>query len=443
MNVHIPWIKITLSSGMSLTWRSNPESPDYFTSLTNKRTIEQAATMDINITYCPKIGEDCNRIEKAIAESPTCTVQYGDSYGSRQVASRVYKGLIYSYSISFNEGYLSYSLKIVSSSASYNFKKCEEVKIPEEGYHPIIGDRLVVGQVEGTTGGISKTIKHIVETYMTDYVYDEESSNSALGDLSEVLYSADNPLHLAAGQSPLKVILQLVKVVPTKDSGILVLEIDDAINNSGKGTVRVVKSMSTESKSQELSFEWGTKNGQVLSWSPNYNGSVAIFRYNDKAGVSATSCYDATTGKPAIITYHVASSAAGALISADTRSSAYKTALNMNEFKKIADYPYCATLTVLGEDRFISPAQTKINVTPVIMGVAHHSAGVYAAKSIIDKVSGSEGFTTTYELYRLTDNGESTTKKKESSDKADEGASVWYNGRFIPYEEFDSTMGFI
>lgn len=433
MNVHIPWIKITLSSGVSLTWRSNPESPDYFTSLTNKRTVEEAATMDINITYCPKVGEDCNRIEKAIVESPVCTVQYGDSYGSRQVTSRVYKGLIHSYSVSFNEGYLSYSLKLVSTSVSYNFDKCEEITLPP----PIVNFQDLNRNMTSTAGDVSGVIKDIVSTYMKDYVYDEEVSNSAISSLSKVVVSQDDPLHIAAGQSPVKAILQLVKLLPTKKGETLVLEIDDAINNSNKGTVRVVKHSAASSKSADLSFEWGTKNGQVISWSPQYNGSAAIFRYNKDSGVDYTTCYDAITGKPSTLSYEKASAAAGSLISADSQSSVNKVAMEMSEFKKVADYPYCATLTVLGESRFISPAQTKINVTPVVMGVAHHSAGVYSAKSITDKV-GSEGFSTTYELYRVTDNGSST-----ASTTSEEGVGVWYNGQQFSYSEFDKFNGFI
>lgn len=423
-NVHIPWIKITLNNKVSLTWRSNPSSPDYFTSLTNKRTVEQAALIDLNITYCPHVGEDCNMIEKAIVESPVCTVQYGDSYGSRTVSSRVYRALIYSYSTQFNEGFLSYSFKLVSASVPHNFDKCKPTRIPPKG----------LTSVSANSVGIE--IQRLVQIHLgEDYTYDYKSSEEAL--TGATIYN-DSPVEVESGLSPIKTMMALLKALPPfEDGATRVLEIDDSVNSEGKGTIRVVKYGGSGTVPSSLSFEWGTRDGTVLEWSPNYDGSVAIFRNYSDIGVTATSLYNADTGKPITLSYDKASAAASNLISTDTSNSVYNAISSISEFSKLADYPYCATLTVLGEDRFVSPASTRIKVTPVIMGVAHHSAGTYAAKSIIDTVDGS-GFTTTYELYRTTDQGE----KAQNDNEGEEEAGIFYNGEFMSYSEYSKYSGY-
>lgn len=461
MNVHIPWIKVTLADGVSLSWRSDPSSPDYFTSLSNKRTVEEATEINLNITYCPHVGEDCNRIEKAIASSPFCTVQYGDNYGSKSVTSKVYRAMIINYSTAFNEGYLSYSIKMISTSVVHNFDKVGQITIPPKG------------KDTAKTLTISDKIKEIVKDYLNDhYVYDETTSKSAIGEGSTAYIK--KPITISSGLNPLQAIAKLVQSIPNKDNSKIsrVLEIDDTVSgSSNKGTIRIVK-YTQEKVGSKLSFEWGTKDGTVLEWSPHYEGSVAIFRNEKVLGANNTfvgnSSYDPVSGKPITITYSKASQAAGDLLNTDVFNAVNKTIVSMNDFIKWADYPYEATLKVLGESQFVTPTQTKITVTPVIMGVAHHSAGVYAAKSITDNVSGTEGFTTTYELYRLSDQGEAlvttstgglkpandkvgnvknskdesnkNTKSKESKKESEKLlGGVWYNNQLISYESFLNT----
>lgn len=433
MNVHIPWIKITLNNNVSLTWRSDPSSPDYFTSLTNKRTVEEATEINLNITYCPKVGEDCNRIEKAVVESPFCTIQYGDTYGSRSVTSRVYKGLIYSYSTSFNEGYLSYSFKIVSTSVIYNFVKIEPIRLPllSSSSSGAIGQAINV--IGSAISSVRLVVERIIKTYLNEYyTFDSEST----GDTLNYCPPPDSPI-VVEDVNPIRAIVELVKKIPPiDDNTVRVVEVDDTVNMYGKGSIRVVEYRKDKVNEQSLSFEWGTKNGTVIDWTPQYDGSVAIFRNVNKGDnvtdINVNTMYDADTGKCVSITYSQASQAlVGSLMSTDIYNSVGNTIENMNEFMKLADYPYKATLTVLGEDRYITPAKTKINVTPVIMGVAHHSKGVYAANSITDTVN-SQGFTTTYDLYRLTDQGELTNPDSD----ADNSVGVYVNGTLYNYSDF-------
>lgn len=70
-NVYIPYIDIHFegSKGISLSWEASEDRPDYFTSLSHTRVTSQGSTMSISITYCPKYGEDINRVEQGILDS--------------------------------------------------------------------------------------------------------------------------------------------------------------------------------------------------------------------------------------------------------------------------------------------------------------------------------------------------------------------------------------
>lgn len=408
-NVHIPWIMITFG-GISLTWRGEEDRPDYFTSLTHIRKIDRANTLTVNITYCPHIGEDPNKIEKAIYNSSgICLVQYGDLASN---CSRLFKALVTHYTVSFENGFLMYSFNLVSAAVCYNLAKYSHAYLdPEKG---------------NDISTFIDVLKEAASLMEDKYNFEDPSGVlSTAKPLSTKIEFGDEKI------SPIKFMLKALQLITPEEEGTYyTIEIDDA--RRGKGRIKVVH-IDPSKVSIAHRFEWGTRDGTVLSWDPKFDGGVLLqnFREQVEGGLTTiSSLVNPDTGKTATVKTD------GKMLSDFTTSDDKTYFSNLirsdEDFKKAADYSYQASLTVLGEGQTVYLGNTVIQVTPLVMGKAHHSAGNYIVKGVTDNVS-SSGFTTTYDLMRRLDSSE---EGLYSVDKLKDNDMVWVNGTFIPYTEY-------
>lgn len=418
-NVHIPYINIQFNS-FSLSWRGDENRPDYFTSLTHKRKVDEANNMKIDITYCPKIGEDPNKVEKAIlANQGTCLVQYGDLASN---TSRLYKAAIVNYTVQLDNGVLRYSFDLISHAVAYN----EGSTVP--------GGKQALSSGDGDTiDDVIDQIKLAASIVKERYDLDDE------GSIKSVLSDAEfTTINLVKG-SPFKYIMNILAQLKSSTEGVYyALDIDDACVDKGK--VRVVRVDSNE-VSVTYNFEWGTRDGTVLDWSPNFKGSVALANLEGavKAGgvvsdkpVSVTSQVDVDTGE--IVTAQLTELNKLDIWSTDSYEVANKLLQSNEDFKKLVNYNYGGTLTTLGEGGNIVLASTVIKINPIIMGQSHHSAGLYMVNGVTDSVS-SSGFTTTFDVLRRQDADAGLYKKEEYNTNQ----QLWVNGVFISYDEYSKT----
>ena len=469
-SAHIPFIKLTFGNE-SFTWSGSESRPDYFTSLLHKRYSEEANTMTINLTYCPKIGENPNRLEDAIvAAGGQCQVQYGDfSLGEK---TPLYKGLVCSYKTNHEGGVLVYNLSLISSMVCYTYEQYPGCEFKTQEGH--------------TIAVVKEEIKNIVENYMSfsgnsfrSYIFDEESSVNFSDKVtfSTISVSEGNPI------SALKSIVRQLKVkklwrseeqevdqslrnfivnpvnrestgsraavvVQPGDLGIgggsrkpewkdpyegvdhslnhyLSLEVDES--GTGPGKVRIVL-VNSDVVSATYTFEWGDKNSEVLSWSPEYDGIYSIMSATGGKKFS-TFVSTAENGEFGYTTYSFNAPAVRENGTAsDLFAQVENLEINQNEIDR--HYEYKAVLTVLGKSKMLDIGVSVIKVLPIVAGSYHHTAGDYVVIGIEDSVS-SEGFTTTYTLYKR--------KSYDLYGTGSKGIQVYHNGSYIPFDEYDPS----
>lgn len=422
-NVHSPYISINFGT-VNLTWRASEDRPDFFTSLTHKRVIDQANTTKINISYTPSkltdLNQDdyVNKVEKAIVDAGgECFFEYGD-YGQ---VSPLYRGLVINYSVSFSEGSLEYSFDLISKIAQYNFNSLPGGYVSLKSYaessdpdYRAQAGRAVRTYIE------SKVYPALSDSYNLDASALEGAEPLIIPSLYDSNDSDDSQYRLTynAGLSPIQIIRFLISKLVKKGNNsfsYFTVVVDDTVrsgvsNVSGssngalsvsRGLIKVVEVSTVQNVSNELVFEWGTKDGTVVDWRPSFNGSIAIFSHRGDlpSAYNYFSLLNPNTGK-----INISRAAQGSLTLPNTMSTSINSQLSasitsLSEFKSLTNYCYNGTLTVLGRLDAVELAQSKLRIVPLIYGQPHHSEGVYIITSVEDSIS-SDGMTTTYEVQR-------------------------------------------
>lgn len=456
-SAHIPFIKLTFGS-KSFTWRGEESRPDYFTSLSHKRYAEEANTLTINLAYSPQIGENPNALEDAIvASGGECLVQYGDLGET----SSLYKGLVHNYKVNFEGGVLVYNLSLISAMVCYMYEQYPGCEMSSSKGH--------------TIDDVVNEIKKIVEKYMSftgnsfkSYIFDEESSVNFKDKVTftTISVSAGNPITaLKSLVSQLKVkklwkseedqitttttrpIPSRAAVIRPDDGGktpttyetyegvdhsldyFLALEVDE--EGSGNSKVRVVLVSNDVGLAATYVFEWGDKNSEVLSWSPEYDGLYSITKA--RGNVMFESClstnengeYGYTT-----FTYDVPQILENGVAS-DLFAQVENLRINQSEIDR--HYAYKATLTVLGKSKMMDLGVSRIKVVPIVAGAYHHTAGDYVVIGVEDNVS-SEGFTTTYTLYKA-------SSSMSLYGNESKGTRIYFDGEYIDIDDYNPEEG--
>lgn len=416
-NVHIPYINIQFGS-ISLTWRGDENRPDYFTSLTHKRVKEKASEMTVNITYAPQYGEDPNKIEAEIVKSAgMCLVQYGDLASG---VVRPYMCMVTDYTVNIDSGVLSYSFSMTSAAVSYNL-------VPFKA-----NPEKLVGS-ESTIDRVIEVMKEAASKVKDHYVFE---------DPTEVLSSAKKFETFDFGgeeMSPIKFLIRTVSKIPCQNSNCLFsLSIDDNVLLGSKGKLRVVK-IDTSKVQIVKTFNWGTRDGTVLGWSPNFKGAEWITasrseKFLSSGDASIVSQIDPRTGK--IITATKDLKGLLDCKSADPTVMVNNLITSLNDFSEKCNYCYEGDLTVLGESQPVYLGETVISINPLINGKSHISSGNYIVNGVTDTVDGSQGFITKYRVMRRGSDSNSGLYSGNNSFKVENSDVLWVNGSFIPYDQY-------
>lgn len=444
-NVHSPYISIRLAD-ITLTWRGDENRPDYFTSLTHTRQPNKANQMTINITYCPHKGEDPNKVESAIVRSKgQCLVQYGDL---GQIVAQ-YRANIIAYTTQINSGVLMYTLTLVSQAVAYNFdsvpamtwKRKEDLIGPVQPPKPGVLTLTDPDWNEFVTkfyDSVDKVLRIPQNNNNTGHYYyiDREHSFNITNGIGVTVPSTVSVPTLP----PFESLANFVSQIPLSDflhDQYLVISIDDT--GTGPGRVRIVKIDPNEIQLAET-FEWGSKDGTVLSFAPSYNGTYLIFKngYHSTDQMSnyvQSSMLENSEGTYSSFTVINNPTISSNFFDAGDVWSTINTATTNDEALNIESYSYSATLKVLGRATTLLPGRSVIEVTPLINGQAHFSAGKYIVLGITDEVN-SSGFTTTYTLRRRVD--EESSGRYDSTYNGRDGKQtyVYTGGALVPLNDF-------
>ena len=489
--VGYPFIQFSVG-GVSLTWRSDG-TPDFFTSLSHQRFTSQANTAKVNIAFTPKPGEDPNLLETAIVESKgECSYQYGWA-GHR---SPMYRGLIHNYTVNFNNGSLEYSLEVISEAVVYNFNKIIDSSfdirkagvnssllyaalcwnIGAEGSiawkdetenqdiytslyeedlwwrlmfsedNPLMGittyeEYEAIKQMSASSAEVLYSMKAIIEGHETAdaYIFDVEDSDAGFVSPAQGIS--------VVGQTPVQALnLIASRLVDAEDPSryFYKIVVNDKVDDSQKGRLTLKRFGSGSGSTRMYVFDWGSKNTDVISWSPKYNGSVAIFRSRgDTESVSQllsnvnTKTIDGKTKiefvqakvPSAIKNGDIGSLALGS--SGNIGKSLEDLTEKVNWFVENTNYAYEAELTVIGAlERELDLCSSVVEVRPLIAGKLHHTGGLYVVKGITDNVD-SNGVTTTFSLYRFVEGNSNASQYL---------AAV--NGVLVPTYEYDPDAAY-
>ena len=460
------------SSTHTVRGDSGKSRPDYILSLKNQRYAEKANVGTVEIVYVPQGTQNPNMVEEAMAKSDNghCEIQYGNE----GYTSRVYRGMITDYRTTLDNGYLRYSIDFVSESAFSTLLtiKDELCNVPEEkeeslkeyyvklvqssdlasinggGYYERIFKDIPYTDKRGGTKTyrvnnvdedsmqrISEEVNseqryfeeyfkknyvlvamwHIVNKYLKDsYEFDIEHSDKGF----------ENPrkgVHVI-GENPLKALKHIASsLVDASDSSVYsyTIVVSDSVTESKKGTITLKRYgvSSQDNPSLMYEFDWNSRDSDVISFSPNYNGTYITFGYTNipsEENYSAIKLeYDETKQGYYLDNTNLSNlkslskviqSGLDTPLGAISLDEAYRNAVtNALSFLKHANYPYEASLTVFGlPDTDVELIDTKVAVVPLINGLRHHSAGVYQVIGITDNVS-TNGFQTTLNLIRCID----------------------------------------
>ena len=455
--VNAPFFNLEIQARTPVKFSWNNGAPDYFTSLSHKRIVEGANTGQINISYVPTkpsgntvSKDDPNYIEAALnAASGKCRFQYGMT----GYQSPYYDALIYDYKASLNEGRLDYSFNIISreiSSLNTLIPDSKEINILKDEDRPSNFNSRIA---------LYFRVNYIIEKYLNNeedtYEFDDGLEDT-LGSLSsseislkglrgvqmtEAITRYLDTHHLSlnsdyefipgsitvSGHNALEALNVLATSLYNPKDALehYYMYIDNVVQDNGKKTIRLVRIQSknkistVDANTVEYAFDWYHKDSTVISWQPEYKGTALLFR--EEGDVVEVGLDE--NGQPNVYSGKVnnAIKAAGGNASKVFTEGSYAsyfstfdiesvqdfTNMQTQKFKRIANYPYDASITVLGTPTNKIYVGSHIIVRPYLQRVLHHSAGEYFVKSITDTVD-SNGFRTTMTLTRintLTDEG--------------------------------------
>lgn len=428
-NVNYPYITLTLcdENNTSLTCSGNPARPDYFQSLKHTRYIDKANTATVSLSYAPKFGEDPCKLEKAIARCyGRCTFEYGME-GHR---SRIYRGVIYDYDVSLNNGSLSYTLHIFSQAVTYNetyvqasVKQTLDSKgIFSRTLSSVVGPKVQIRrphdsitEVANTPSMILDWMSYIVQYYLQgDYEFDIKGSSQG--------FKVPNTYIDIAGKSALEGLREVASMLVDDEEPykhFYKIEVDDSgkWDDGSLPKIRLVRTNNITHVEKRLSFEWGSKDTDVLEFSPSYQGIFLLASHkgsvdqDTKNLVTNNYNYNYTYTKDGAITglkidrpeYNQVFNGEKRWLPSDTNSVISATLKDVNWFEEHKGYPFNATLTVLGVDDVEKPLRlgfSVIEVLPYVNGRLYETfKGLYTVIGIEDYID-SKGFTTKYTLYK-------------------------------------------
>lgn len=410
--VQYPFIEVICSNGTVLTkssanYRSNSRGlvggsrPDYFVSLSHKRYVDDANTFTFNFNFVPNdaSGKGPNWFEQQLLQSTGhIKFRYGLDTKDPSTWSPFYFGFINTYSCNFSNGCLKYTVQGISSSVIANL---DDIK--DHDYYYIHKD--------GDSKDTAKTVLDKMEKLVNEgsslkdyYVFDRKRSSDNFEVKDNVTSDNINPMTF------LKKIAK--SIVDKEDSSTYFYKVivDDTERKDRKGTISL-RRYSHDKISAVYTFDWGSKDCDVIDWSPSFDGSTfLIFSRNEKSKIKK---------QYAVTSDNQGNPAGGGVDKTDEDDLTSKFAklynfddsvseavTDLSSLLEATNYVYQATIRVLGlagsKAEGLALVESNVAVNPLINGKPHHSQGIYMVNSIEDNVS-SGGFTTTLGLQRKSD----------------------------------------
>lgn len=465
--VQYPYIKIDLDSGFSLTQDANSR-PNYFLSLSHERFVDRANTATIKIQFVPnnytgaKNEVDPNIIDTEIVKSfGLCNFRYGieKEYSSQ------FRALIYDYSVSLSNGMVSYDLKLISTAVIYNFSNVSStdytVKKDMDANEVL---SIMSKIVEENMGGTYKfDIANSTKSFVVPKEIEGVKSANAMTLLQNIAQNLTKKGDENKNASEIDTFYKIVvddKTVSTLGKS----------GNAVTGIITLVEYTSSGVSNIVYTFEWGTKNTDIISWSTEYIGEAIIMANRAKSSNKDKTL--STTGVETSIKDSITLDGTGISAGVRSQSSSFEDTSNtsdlfdfsegvqsaienINDFIEKANYPYNANLTVLGlagkKGQNLHIGVSKVEVNPILNGRKHHTAGVYVVQGIVDNVD-SSGFTTTLKLqkyanqnYKLSsgwgtdDSEEDSSSNKSFQEQADDYVKNTY-GTPMYTDEYKQTL---
>ena len=425
-SVNSPYVNILLNGtysngkqGINSFTMDMRQRPDYFISLDVKRTTSEAMNVDIKLTYVPSEDRPPNAIEEALWScGGECFLTWG--WGETgQLAFKVVKCMIYEYTVDFGNGVLTYNLTGISRAVSFTYSQVTLTLNPKDPNDAIkqiftksnLNKYYKFKYIGADTGGKPS------DKFPDDIVLLDKGSRTG------------TPLQLLNG------IAQRLK----RNSKLsqFFLHVDDSVdaqyNSPGdsRGTIYIQEVYVDETffyntnttNGKPLTFAWGSPDGEVLSWRPQYKGAFLLLASKEGKAItnptsdnktseepiftngSANVSADADTGKINVITSNNNGQSAITVdtnfFSTSTIRGVTNTFANDNVIEQqLGINAYEAQLTVLGNPKQETIGNSVILVLPLLGSTPHHSWGYYLIKGIQESIS-SQGYTTTYSLCRL------------------------------------------
>ena len=447
LGIATPFVLFNFAKSGSI---ESKDVPRYFVSLDHNRTCTKACTFKLTVIYVPdtfSVGTPTiidNMLVSSVRQPVTYHYGYYDYLGHRHIQQQQYIGQVYTYSSDTNiaNGTITYTIEGTSHVAELTSELAEikgstlpmkpsdyfevklfqnqnrgdgfkwlqqyyeikidhtdgEVPIPNMGKAPVLD--LIMGTSNNITknngniakvGGLVSLSKAPLQQSM------EELHNS--GKLTNTAYAWYQRVATKSQAS------EFAKSIQTKLGTPFRCYVDDIYSEGSKyGTLYYVSGSKTEANNV-FEFDFGNtyRDSDVLSFSVNYDGSVALAAAS--ATDNVTTAVDAE-GNPI--------GASNTILSVNNLSrNTFPTLSGFNEemffsheeLSRIMLYPFEANMTIMGQ---LVPNQL-LDIIYVVVKLngaeVPHLTGKYQILEINDNVSDS-GFTTTFKLIRYVQDSE-------------------------------------
>lgn len=225
------------------------------------------------------------------------------------------------------------------------------------------------------------------------------------------------------------------------------LTVDHTIKSTGssESTVNIEFINVTEAEQRKESvnryeFYYGTIRGgdsldtfKVINWNCTYNDTYAIYSGNYDSEKVATIIQSLSVDGET-------STSMGQQTMEDTKSS-HSSNPNSTNFAneennssglEVFEYPYEASITVLGNPEPIAVFNQIIHVIPTINGETHHTAGYYLVTGATHEIDTSMGFTTNYKLIKVS--SENSTMEDANNTVVSKGGYEFFQKELKEYK---------
>lgn len=225
------------------------------------------------------------------------------------------------------------------------------------------------------------------------------------------------------------------------------LAIDHTVKSTGNSestvNIKFINVTEVENKKSVINryeFYYGTIRGgdslstfKVINWDCTYNDTYAIYsgKYDYEKVATLVQSLSADGENSSVLGQNTNEDAKTSTTSSNLNLVTKTCTENNSNGLEAFEYPYEASLTVLGNPEPINICSQIIHVIPTINGETHHTAGYYLVTGATHQIDASMGFTTSYKLIKVA---------SENSTAEDASNTVVSNGGYEVYQNDLKTI---